>query len=99
MTASISPSTPSAPTHFANWSSSPAIIVRQLPIVGESCLREPCSSSSNSNKVALRRRFLFNKPNQRSPLLQSLPAPGSSRLVDIDAFASRLLSFLFRRGR
>jgi len=33
------------------------------------------SFSNNSNMVTHRRRFIFNKPNQRSPLLQSLPAP------------------------
>ena len=37
------------------------------------------------------RLFLFNEPNQRSPLLQTLPVPGLSSLVDMDAFALRLL--------
>jgi hypothetical protein len=53
------------------------------------------SSSSSNNNIALHRRFLFSKPNQRSPLLQSLPAPVSSSLLGIDPFASYLFSFCF----
>jgi len=48
------------------------------------------SSSSSRNKITLHHRFLFSKPNQRRPLLQSLLAPVSSSLVGIDPFASYL---------
>ena len=37
--------------------------------------------------------FPFNKPNKQSLLLQSLPGPGLSSLVDINAFTSHLLCF------
>jgi hypothetical protein len=48
-------------------------------------IRQPIAAES------CRRLFLFNKPNQRSPLLQTLLASGLSSLVDIGAFALRLL--------
>jgi len=83
---------------FLRLSSSPPITVRQ-PIVADPCLCEPLSSSSSRNKITHHHRFLFSKPNQRSPLLQSLPAPVSSSLVGIDPFASYLFSFLFHQGR
>jgi len=56
------------------------------------------SFSSNSNKLTPHRRFLFNKPNQRSPLLQSLSVPVSSSLVGIDPFASSLLLSVLSRA-
>jgi hypothetical protein len=62
------PSTPFPGTLFASWSSSPPIIVRQ-PIVAE--------FQQQQQQSALRRCFLFNKPNRRSPLQQSLPAPSN----------------------
>ena len=45
------------------------------------------------------RHFLFNKPNQRNPLQQSLLAPVSSRIVGIDALASHLFSLSSSQGR
>ena len=51
------------------------------------------SSSSNVNKAALRRRFLFDGSNQRNPLLQSLPTPVSASTPSL-----RASSFYFSKG-
>jgi len=80
---------------FRRFSSPPPITVRQ-PIVAEP--RRTMSSSSSSNTVTRRRRFIFNKPNQRNPLLQSLPAPVLPSLVGINPFASCPCSFCFIKG-
>jgi len=80
---------------FRRFSSPPSITVRQ-PIVAEP--RRTMSSSTSSNTVTRRRRFIFNKPNQRNPLLQSLPAPVLPSLVGINPFASCPCSFCFIKG-
>jgi len=76
---------------IASYHRSPTYCSRALPW-------RTMSSSSNSNMVIRHRRFIFSRLNQRSPLLQSLPAPVSCSLVGINSFLHVSAPFCFIKG-